>query len=67
MDWDDYQTVLERFPLPLPWIPHPCSATVAAWGYLREEPYAGKPPVRICEGEAEWLSHSTTVRPKAGR
>jgi hypothetical protein len=30
-------------------------------GYLREEPYAGKPHVRICEGEAVWLSYSTTV------
>ena len=30
-------------------------------GYLREEPYAGKPHVRICEGEAEWLSYSTTL------
>jgi hypothetical protein len=35
---------------------------------LREEPDAGKPHVRICEGEAEWLSYSTTIaldsRPK---
>jgi hypothetical protein len=29
-------------------------------GDLREEPYAGKPPVRICEGEAEWPSYSTS-------
>ena len=29
--------------------------------YLREEPYEGKPHVRICEGEAEWLSHSTNA------
>ena len=29
-------------------------------GYFHEEPYAGKPPVRICEGEAEWPSYSTT-------
>lgn len=33
---------------------------VLSRGYLREEPYAGKPPVRICEGEAEWPSYSTT-------
>ncbi|WP_354211575.1 MULTISPECIES: transposase [unclassified Bradyrhizobium] len=30
-------------------------------GYLREEPGAGKPPARICEGEAKWLSYSTTT------
>lgn len=29
-------------------------------GDLREEPYAGKPHVRICEGEAEWPSYSTS-------
>jgi hypothetical protein len=28
---------------------------------LREEPYAGKSQVRICEDESEWLSYSTTV------
>jgi len=28
-------------------------------GYLWEEPGAGKPPARICEGEAEWPSYST--------
>src|SRR5262245_10264902 len=26
-----------------------------------EEPSAGKPHARICEGEAEWLSYSTTT------
>ena len=26
---------------------------------LREEPSAGKPHARICEGEAEWPSYST--------
>lgn len=30
-------------------------------GYLWEEPGAGKPPARICEGEAEWPSYSTTT------
>src|SRR5438128_866668 len=30
-------------------------------GHLREEPYAGKPHVRICEGKAEWPSYSTTL------
>jgi len=28
---------------------------------LREEPSAVKPHARICEGEAEWLSYSTTT------
>lgn len=27
---------------------------------FHEEPYAGNPHVRICEGEAEWLSYSTS-------
>ena len=27
----------------------------------REEPSAGKPLARICEGEAEWLNYSTTT------
>jgi hypothetical protein len=30
-----------------------------ALGDPREEPSAGKPHARICEGEAEWLSYST--------
>jgi hypothetical protein len=30
-------------------------------GYPREEPGAGNPPARICEGEAEWPSYSTTT------
>ena len=30
-------------------------------GYFREEPGAGKPPARICEGEAKWPSYSTTI------
>jgi hypothetical protein len=28
---------------------------------LREEPSAGKPHARICEGEAEWPSYSTAT------
>lgn len=28
-------------------------------GDLREEPGAGKPHARICEGKAEWPSYST--------
>jgi hypothetical protein len=28
---------------------------------FREEPGAGKPHARICEGEAEWPSYSTTT------
>jgi len=30
-------------------------------GYFREEPGAGKPHARICEGEAEWPSYSTNL------
>ena len=30
-------------------------------GYFREEPGAGKPPARICEGGAKWPSYSTTA------
>ena len=30
-------------------------------GYFREEPGAGKPPARICEGRAKWPSYSTTA------
>jgi hypothetical protein len=30
-------------------------------GHFREEPGAGNPPARICEGEAEWRSYSTTI------
>ena len=38
-------------------------------GDFREEPGAGKPPARICEGEAEWPSYSTTIlrHPEAHR
>ena len=34
-------------------------------GYFREEPGAGKPHARICEGEAEWPSYSTTTAARA--
>jgi hypothetical protein len=30
-------------------------------GNFREEPGAGKPHARICEGEAKWPSYSTTT------
>ena len=30
-------------------------------GNLREEPGAGKPHARICEGKAEWPSYSTVA------
>jgi hypothetical protein len=35
-----------------------------ALGDPREEPSAGKPIAQICEGEAEWLSYSTTTSPR---
>jgi hypothetical protein len=31
-------------------------------GDFREEPGAGTPPARICEGGAEWPSYSSTAR-----
>src|SRR4051812_15635220 len=31
-------------------------------GYSREEWYAGKPHIRICEGDAEWPSYSNTAQ-----
>jgi hypothetical protein len=34
---------------------------------LREEPGAGDPPARICEGKAEWPSYSTTTYNEAKR
>src|SRR5687768_6409560 len=33
-------------------------------GDFREEPGSGKPPARICEGEAEWPSYSTVTQPE---
>lgn len=41
---------------------HGCDA-----GYPREEPGTGNLPARICEGEAEWLSYSTTIPLAPGR
>ncbi len=48
-----FAALLARFPLPTPRITHRC-----VWS-PREQPYAGKPHVRFCEGEAEWPSYST--------
>jgi hypothetical protein len=54
----------------LPLNASPCelltSPTLGRWlladlGKPQEEPSAGKPPARICEGEAEWLNYSTTT------
>ena len=33
-------------------------------GNFREESGAVKPPAGICEGGAEWPSHSTMIRPR---
>lgn len=54
--------LLERLPLPTPSITHPRGWSLANSRKPREEPSAGKPPARICEGEAEWLNYSTTIR-----
>jgi len=42
-------------------------ASCALQVYPREEPSAGKPHARICEGEAEWLSYSTRGVKSYGR
>ena len=61
LSWDRFKAMLERFPLPLPRITHPWRRRRHDSGHLREEPSAGKPHARICEGEsrmAELLDHN---------
>jgi hypothetical protein len=41
-------------PIPDRWL-------LANLGKPQEEPSAGKPPARICEGDADWLNYSTTT------
>ena len=65
MGWDWFEALTARFPLPEPRITHPWTQARHDAGYLREEPGAGKPPARICEGEsrmAELLDHSHWVK-----
>jgi hypothetical protein len=47
------------FPYLLPLSPILDRWSLAKSGKPQEEPSAGKPPARICEGEAEWLNYST--------
>ena len=62
MSWDAFEALTDRFPLPnLGSRIHGRHVQHDA-GYLREEPGAGKPHARICEGEAEWPSYSTTIQ-----
>jgi hypothetical protein len=56
MGWDWSERLTARFPsqrlaslIPGPHVRHEA-------GYFREEPGAGEPHARICEGEAEWAS-----------
>ena len=54
MGWDWFEALLERFPLPQPRITHPWAAQSGMTRvHLREEPGAGKPHARICEGESQ--------------
>ncbi|MER9889944.1 hypothetical protein NKJ48_30635 [Mesorhizobium sp. M0114] len=53
MGWSEFETLAARFRLPTP----PITRT----GYSHQEPAAGNPPARICEGEsrmAELLVHN---------
>lgn len=62
MGWSEFETLTARFRLPVPRITsHLGTGTDMTRVYPREEPDAGKPPVRICEGKAEWPSYSTTI------
>jgi hypothetical protein len=47
-----FQGLLELFPLPEPRITHSREALAVGLGDLQEEPSAGKPHARICEGES---------------
>jgi hypothetical protein len=53
------------FPCRLPTSPILARWPLADLGKPQEEPSAGKPPARICEGEAEWLNYSTTTAKNA--
>lgn len=48
-------------PCPFHESPVPDRWPLADSGKPQEEPSAGKPHARICEGEAKWLSYSTLV------
>jgi group II intron reverse transcriptase/maturase len=49
-NWVQFQKFLKYNPLPMPKIYHLTYAPSSSRGYITEEPYAGKPHVRFCEG-----------------
>ena len=60
MGWPEFETLTARFRLPAPRITRTGRRRGYDAGYSREEPGAGKPPARICEGKsrmAELLDH----------
>lgn len=61
MGWPEFETLTARFPCQLhASLAHGRRRGFDA-GYSREEPGAGNPHARICEGEAKWPSYSTTT------
>ena len=59
--WDWFDAVTARYPLPSVRITRSWRSNAYDACDLREEPSAGKPHARICEGEAKWPSYSTTI------
>ena len=49
MTWDRMKRLVDRW-LPLARVCHPYPLVRVGVMYLRQEPYAGKPPVRVCAG-----------------
>jgi len=49
-NWRQFQKFLKHNPLPKPKIYHLTYASSSSKGYITEEPYAGNPHVRFCEG-----------------
>jgi hypothetical protein len=62
MWWNEFDALTSSFTLPAPRIPRPGRHAGHDAGDVQEEPSAGKPHARICEGEAEWPSYSTAIR-----
>ncbi|WP_316187604.1 MULTISPECIES: hypothetical protein [unclassified Bradyrhizobium] len=61
MGWDWFEEVTARLPYRFRASLNPGRHEAPDAGNFREEPGAGKPHARICEGEAKWLSYSTTT------
>lgn len=65
MGWSEFEVLTAHFRLPVPHITRTRAQARIGRGYPREEPGAGNPPARICEGESQWLSYSTAAVVKA--